>query len=708
MLFYKATFYCPEPDRESGDPAADISQQKTYSFLQNRNDRRYMRSYNERLRKATAAWTTFCFVAERDEDSCGFTVVFSVKAKEEVPSLLAAVQKTLLKPAEEADIQLQEVTMQDVVGLLNHADYNCFMSCISEPIEDFIKDSFNGYHATFLPDSNFRDTIPEVGRYSCKKIRQLSKKFFPDPLFCEEIDRIYSAKNPKQYYGIPVHYDFCFSNGKSGKELIRLLFQALYNNNRLLGQRITYISLLLMETDERAVWKRLDKLCELSQGTMIVFDLTDKEEALKNQIRPLNGSAKASDLDRESAEKLFRLMEKYQRSTQFVLLESPQQDMFHKALEAADTNLPMLRFTEQVGDHASALNYLNYLLEECNIKKFIPPDWQSLLTPQESYTAEDVQTDFNFWYSHALQENVYTAYRGCCEQSSKPKSKTDSYAKLQSMVGLTGIKHVIDRILSDFRIRKLRLDAGLKCDSKSLHMLFTGNPGSAKTTCARLLAGIMKERDLLQTGEFVECGRSDLVGQYVGWTAKIVKDKFRKARGGVLFIDEAYALNSDDHFGPEAINTIVQEMENHRDDVIVIFAGYPEPMEDFLKANEGLRSRIAFHLHFPDYNADEMTEIFTLMLKEQGYSCSSGFLEKARSLFSEAVKHTEFGNGRFARNLLEQTVMKQSARLIRLNEESDDPARPLHRKDLITLEADDLAVESVMNYRVEKPSIGFM
>ena len=250
MLFYKATFYCPEPDRESGDPAADISQQKTYSFLQDRNDRRYMRCYNERLRKATAAWTTFCFVAERDEDSCGFTVVFSVKTKEEVPSLLAAVQKTLLKPAEEADIQLQEVTMQDVIGFLNQADYNSFMSCISEPIEDFIKGSFTGYRATFRPDSNFRDTIPEASRFSCRDIRQLSKKFFPDPLFCEEIDRIYSAKNPKQYYGIPVHYDFCFSNGKLGKDLIRLLFQALYNNNRLLGQRITYISLLLMYLDE--------------------------------------------------------------------------------------------------------------------------------------------------------------------------------------------------------------------------------------------------------------------------------------------------------------------------------------------------------------------------------------------------------------------------------------------------------------------------
>lgn len=202
-------------------------------------------------------------------------------------------------------------------------------------------------------------------------------------------------------------------------------------------------------------------------------------------------------------------------------------------------------------------------------------------------------------------------------------------------------------------------------------MLFTGNPGSAKTTCARLLAGILKDRGLLASGEFVECGRSDLVGKYVGWTAIIVKEKFKQAQGGVLFIDEAYALNSDDKFGPEAINTIVQEMENHRDDVIVIFAGYPEPMEDFLQSNEGLRSRIAFHLNFPDYNAEEMTEIFALMMKEQGYTCSKRFLEKAHDLLAEAVTHADFGNGRFARNLLEQTIMKQSARLIHLSEGTD-------------------------------------
>ena len=147
----------------------------------------------------------------------------------------------------------------------------------------------------------------------------------------------------------------------------------------------------------------------------------------------------------------------------------------------------------------------------------------------------------------------------------------------------------------------------------------------------------------------------------------------------MLFIDEAYALNSDDKFGPEAINTIVQEMENHRDDVIVIFAGYPEPMEEFLRSNEGLRSRIAFHLNFPDYNAEEMTDIFSIMLKEQGYTCS----------------------------LLEQSIMKQSARLMRLNADTSTSSRTLRRKELITLLAEDIAIENMINYKQEKKPIGF-
>ena len=710
MLFYKASFYCFLTDEKTRNTSAAKYRNQLISYLQNKDGSRSVRRFNETLRKVLAPWTSFCFLADCEGDSHIFTLVFAVEKIEEVFQLIAALKKNLLKSKDKADVQLQEITLQDLITLRGNADPNYYGRDFTGPFWEFIRDSFSGFRPAFLPGSNFREIIPENGHYNCKEIQHLSRKYFPDPLFCEEIRRIYSRKNPKTYYGIPVHYDFSFSNSKLGKELIQLLFQALYKNHRLIGQRITYISLLLTDLADDDNWKALDEFCKTARGTMVVFDFTDREETFKKEKKPLHTAGTVSALDNSDAEKLFRLMEKHQRTTQFVFLETPQQGMFHKIQEAADTNLPMLQFTEQVGTRSNALNYLHYLIEESNIKNFAPADWQTILTPQDSYTGEDVQFDFNFWYNRALQENVYTAYQGCCEKKTKTNKIIDSYTKLQNMVGLSEVKRIIDTILSDFRLRKLRLDAGLKCEHKSLHMLFTGNPGSAKTTCARLLAGILNEHGLLATGEFVECGRSDLVGLYVGWTAKIVRDKFAKARGGVLFIDEAYALNSDDHYGPEAINTIVQEMENHRDDVVVIFAGYPEPMEQFLQTNEGLRSRIAFHLDFPDYNAEEMTEIFRLMVKEQGYTCEQEALRKAHDLFSVATSHKEFGNGRFARNLLEQTIMKQSARLAECANfvgTDSSATRPLRRQELITLLAEDIAIESVMNYKQEKRAIGF-
>ena len=158
---------------------------------------------------------------------------------------------------------------------------------------------------------------------------------------------------------------------------------------------------------------------------------------------------------------------------------------------------------------------------------------------------------------------------------------------------MTEQKALIEQIIAAHRVQKMRMDMNLDRQKAALHMCFTGTPGTAKTTVARLIAQILARDGVLKTGRFVECGRADLVAKYVGWTAKAVRAKFREARGGVLFIDEAYSLSDGEHatFGEEAINTIVQEMENNRDNVIVIFAGYPDKMKYFLDHNEGLRTR---------------------------------------------------------------------------------------------------------------------
>jgi len=237
--------------------------------------------------------------------------------------------------------------------------------------------------------------------------------------------------------------------------------------------------------------------------------------------------------------------------------------------------------------------------------------------------------------------------------------------ELSAMIGLTSAKSVINKALAAGKVKKLCMEKNIPNNNMSFHMVFTGNPGTAKTTVARLFARILKEERILATGNFIEAGRADLIGKYEGQTAPLVKKKFMEAQGGVLFIDEAYSL-SDSHrnsFGDEAINTIVQEMENHRDDVIVIFAGYPKPMDEFLERNPGMKSRIAYHVDFEDYTVDELYEICKLMLKDRNLTATSDALIKLRENLEAGSKIPDYGNGRYVRQLLEDTVANRNTRI---------------------------------------------
>ena len=269
------------------------------------------------------------------------------------------------------------------------------------------------------------------------------------------------------------------------------------------------------------------------------------------------------------------------------------------------------------------------------------------------------------------------------------------------MIGLSEAKQVIKKALNYYKMQMLYEESGIKRDTPAMHMIFSGNPGTAKTSVARLFARIMRENGLLSCGQLVEVGRSDLVGKYVGWTAKIVKTKFKEARGGVLFIDEAYSLvdDRDGSFGDEAINTIVQEMENHRTDVVVIFAGYPDKMEDFLSKNPGLRSRIAFHVPFADYDSKELCSIANLMTKKNGMRIENGALEKLERAFDVAKAEPDFGNGRYVRNILEQAKMNQASRLLEKN--FDD----ITRDEITTITEEDIVIPT--SKKQHKARIGF-
>ena len=281
------------------------------------------------------------------------------------------------------------------------------------------------------------------------------------------------------------------------------------------------------------------------------------------------------------------------------------------------------------------------------------------------------------------------------------KPKGSGYDELMEMTGIDEAKQVIKMALDYHKAIRMFADKNISSQRFTKHMVFTGNPGTAKTTVARLFARIMKENNLLETGEFVEVGRADLVGKFVGWTARLIKKKFSEAKGGVLFIDEAYSL-VDEHngsFGDEAINTIVQEMENNRDNVIVIFAGYPDKMKEFIDRNPGLSSRIAFHVSFPDYSTPELCEIASLTAGKMDLTLSCDAKEKLEGIFDAARLTDNYGNGRYVRNIIEKARMKQMSRLVEIGYEAAT------QYDLTTISADDIDIPTME--KTTSVSLGF-
>ena len=241
-------------------------------------------------------------------------------------------------------------------------------------------------------------------------------------------------------------------------------------------------------------------------------------------------------------------------------------------------------------------------------------------------------------------------------------------AEINELVGLAPVKEYVFGLADNLQVQQRRAAAGLKTASLSMHMIFTGNPGTGKTTIARLVAKYLKAIGALKGGQLVEVTRADLVGRYTGHTAPLTNSVIESALGGVLFIDEAYSLyrGEQDSFGLEAIDTLVKGMEDHRDELVVILAGYTKEMEVFLTANSGLASRFPNKIEFPDYTADELLDITAVLAKGKGYrlaeSCTFpllGYYKRRQALDSRTA-----GNGRLARNTLEKAIFNQSRRLV--------------------------------------------
>ena len=320
-------------------------------------------------------------------------------------------------------------------------------------------------------------------------------------------------------------------------------------------------------------------------------------------------------------------------------------------------------------------NMITKLLIECKTKKLDFVDKQMLKKNKEFYS------------------NSMTRKRN--QKKTKKNEEKDIKEDLNALIGLKDIKEQINKILNYIKLNKER------GQMPSLHMCFTGNPGTGKTSIARVIGKIFEEENILSgSGDFVEIHGRDLVAKYVGWTAQKVHETVEKAIGGVLFIDEAYSLvsNTRGGFEDEAITTLIKEMEDHRNEICIILAGYTEEMKNLIDLNPGFESRIQFTINFPDYSTEELLEIFIGLCQKEKYKLSKNCKEILANNFNKAKDEKNFGNGRYVRNLFEKVKFEQADRIIQSNSNS---INSITKKDI------ENAINLISHKEKEKRIIGF-
>ncbi|MBQ1848271.1 MAG: AAA family ATPase [Clostridia bacterium] len=523
--------------------------------------------------------------------------------------------------------------------------------------------SFYSYEEDLIDDTAKKDEI----------INETDKLPFFKSLK-SEIGRIYRGKT-SEVSGHPVHYIIETDGDPTVSRVSSLLLAALYSRGRLRSKKYGSVKFGLSAPYSRGFYEAAYKSCT---GGALAVDLPECETADPELIRLCS-----------------EMFLKYRHQTLTIFRVPKSCNSIKNALTERLSKIGLVEICESDLSAEKARVYLRGRAAEYGVRT--DSRLYSGLDGEKRFSRGVLDGMFDVWYDGKLKRSVYPQYKNAsfAVEKNAQAAGTNATEELDRMIGLDEAKKTIKNALNYYKIQRLYKKFGVMQDKAAMHMVFTGNPGTAKTTAARIFAKIMKENGILSSGHLVEVGRADLVGKYVGWTARIVKEKFEEAKGGVLFIDEAYSLadgggdENKNSFGIEAINTIVQEMENERDDLIVIFAGYPDEMKRFLAQNPGLRSRIAFHIEFPDYDTGELCRIAKVIGESRGLTITDDAMKKLAVLFDAKRNESDFGNGRFVRNVIEQSKMNLASRVIIM--ESDK----ITKKTLTTIEAEDIVIPQI-------------
>ena len=536
---------------------------------------------------------------------------------------------------------IQMITYEDYDGLVDNLVN--FMAPEHEGITYFIQE-----------DELEKHMIPhELGRFEPKE-QFVGKNSYPilpelQSSYNIELERIKSSTS-QTFLGHPIHYHIHSKNVDDAELVAKSLITELIDHKRLLSNKLVKIKVHPLRRTDRDLSITLAQ--HMASGGSILFNLSNNMDvhcikAIEAEIPKL-----CTSINNAQHEVLYffytnEVTDFYEKMKEYLQI---------KALDIKPERLDFFQSKDYLINRFKQSN-----LNETRIYELINAKESYTLSQLELIVDQEVQSKQVLSY-FPLYEDFYERKLNIIQP--QEENRQDGLSKLNELIGLGNVKQKVLDMINANNNRKL-LSTHLNISSFSNHMVFTGNPGTAKTTVARILGQVFKENHMLSVGDYFEVSRKDIIDKYVGWTSRNIHELFEKAKGSVLFIDEAYSILDPGYkgFGDEAISTIIQEMENNREDLVVIFAGYPEKMDSFINSNPGLKSRIQHHIHFNDYSVFELLKITNYMLGKHNFTITQDAKHLLTQHFINIKNNKYFGNAREVRNIIEQAITTQLSKL---------------------------------------------